>query len=153
MLHSCHLCIVYCLLFNLSLNSYEFEFKLNVFESFQKNGKAFLFPLSFSAQPAHLFFFFSPFSSFPRPRKPSRRPIPFPPPFSSLRPKTTPRRPISFPRPAPPPLSLHHCHAGPARQGLLLSHVRRGLEAESGLGTPSRSLLLARTPRQLLPVL
>ena len=28
--------LFYCLLFNLNLNSYEFEFKLNVFESFQK---------------------------------------------------------------------------------------------------------------------
>lgn len=109
------------------------------------------FPSLFQPSRPISFFFFSPFSSFPRPRKPSRRPVPFPSPFSSLRPKTIPRRPISFPRPAPPPLSHHQCHAGPARQGLLLSRVRRGLETESGLGTPRRGLLLARTRRLHAP--
>ena len=142
--------LFYCLLFNLNLNSYEFEFKLNVFESFQK-WKNLPFPLSFSAQPDHLFFFFSPFSSFPRPRKPSRRPVPFPSPFCSLRPKTTPRRPISFPRPAPPPLSHHHCHAGPARQAFLLRPpVCATDSAESGR-RPSSALRLGAHAKGLGP--
>jgi len=37
-------CIVLLVVFSLNLNSFEFEFKLNVFESFFKNGKPFLSP-------------------------------------------------------------------------------------------------------------
>ena len=43
-MHSCCSALFYCLLFNLNLNSFEFEFKLNMFESFQKC-KAISFPL------------------------------------------------------------------------------------------------------------
>ena len=40
--------LFYCLLLNLNLNSYEFEFKLNVFESFQKWKSLPFSPLLFS---------------------------------------------------------------------------------------------------------
>ena len=52
--------LFYCLLFNLKLNSYEFEFKLNVFESFQKWKSLPFSPLLFSPLPlpARFLFFF-----------------------------------------------------------------------------------------------
>ena len=104
-MHSCLICIVYCLLFNLSLNSYEFEFKLNVFESFQKKKWKSLpsSPLFFSLAGPSLLFLFSfsllsrgpenhpaPAQNFPQPgpvgtpspapadkRAPPIRPVPF----------------------------------------------------------------------------
>ena len=48
-LHSCHIALFYCLLFNSSLNSLEFKFKLNFFGSISKeNAKLFSLSLSFS---------------------------------------------------------------------------------------------------------
>ena len=95
--------LFYCLLFNLNLNSYEFEFKLNVFESFQKWKSLPFSPLVFSPVGPSLLFLFSfslhsrgpenhpaPAQNFPQPgpvgtpspapadkRAPPIRPVPF----------------------------------------------------------------------------
>ena len=58
--------LFYCLLFNLNLNSYEFEFKLNVFESFQKWKSLPFSPLLFSPVGPSLLFLFSLFLSRPK---------------------------------------------------------------------------------------
>jgi len=58
--------LFYCLLFNLNLNSYEFEFKLNVFEFFQKWKSLPFSPLLFSPAGPSLLFLFSLF--LPRPK-------------------------------------------------------------------------------------
>ena len=60
--------LFYCLLFNLNLNSYEFEFKLNVFESFQKWKSLPFSPLLFSPAGPSLLFLFS-FLFFPAAQK------------------------------------------------------------------------------------
>ena len=94
------------------------------------------FPSPFQPSRPISSFFFSLFSSFPRPRKPSRRPIPFPSPFSSLRPKTPPRAgPLPFPGPTRPPTpSFPPCHrqVGPTCRGLPLPRAPCGLCPESG---------------------
>ena len=115
--------LFYCLLFNLNLNSYELEFKLNVFEPFQK-WKSLLFPLSFSAQPAHLFFFFSLFLFIPAAQK------------------TIPRRPKTFPSPAQLAPPLPHRQTGGPRPS--------GPSPSSGSsGTPAQGVPAAHAPPRL----
>ena len=147
MLHACRNTLFHCLLFNSSLNSPEFKFELNMFESISKeNAKPFsLSPSLFSpAGPIPLSLFpslshFFPF--FPAAQNTStRRPTPFPRPnpashpfLSSLPPtggahlsgpapsSCSPRtliESVRHPSPAPP-------RAWPARQGPPPAYKRR----------------------------
>ena len=57
-MHSCRNALFYFLLFNSSLNSLEFKFELNLFESISKNAKTHPFFPFLLAQPKSLSFFF-----------------------------------------------------------------------------------------------
>ena len=116
--------LFYCLLFNLNLNSYGFEFKFNVFEPFQK-WKSLFFPSPFQPLRPISSFSFLLFSSFPRPRKPSR-----------AGPKLSPARPSRH------PLSRTGRQAGPARRARPLPPAQAGLQLrESRPRTPRRGCL------------
>ena len=123
--------LFYCLLFNLNLNSYELEFKLNVFEPFQKWKSLLFFPSPFQPSRPISSFSFLFFSSFPRPRKPSR-----------AGPKLSPARPSWH------PLSRTGRQAGPAHQARPPSSGSSGTPAQGVPAAHAPPLLaVTRTPR------
>ena len=115
--------LFYCLLFNLNLNLYEFEFKLNMFESFQKWKCLPFSPLIFSPAGPSLRFLFS-FLFFPAAQK------------------TIPRRPKTFPSPAQLAPPLPHRQTGGPRPS--------GPSPSSGSsGTPAQGVPAAHAPPRL----
>ena len=154
-MHSC--CPFIVLLF---VVQFEFEFELNVFESFQKWKS--LYPFLFSAQSAHLSFLPLPFSflfrgpnspsrrpTFPLPRSPARCPLP----FLSLPPTCGPRLSGSSPSRERHGLkesgrrmsrAVRALRSWPARQGALLHPYLRCRNPLNPIESSRRLLVLAQ---------
>ena len=124
MLHACRNAFFHCLLFNSSLNSPEFKFELNMFESISKKMQNLSPSPWFSAQPNQTpspspFSFSFSLPSFPPlgpnqpPQLPFSRPSPSPPP--SLTSRWDPPSRLFLPRPCASRtlLRVRSCHAAP----------------------------------------